>query len=205
MKYLPFHDFEIHTTLTSDEVFYRLRSVVDTRRKWLIFTNKLFWGEVHRTYFRFWRNTWSSRNFTPIVSGKIQPEDSGCCVYIRMRMPWFGFWFYLLWLGAVWVMYFGGLANLVVQKIKTGIWEIESPWQLLPLIGMFAFGYFLSVGIFMSESQTVKESLLRLTEMNEENIKYHNHIFGVTEPQIIRMIFLVTLVVSSVWILYNLL
>ena len=205
MKYLPFHDFEIHTTLSSDEVSYRLRGVVDTRRKWLIFTNKPFWGEVHRTYFRFWRETWSSRNFTPVVSGKIQLEDSGCCIYIRMRMPWFGFWFYLLWLGAVWVMYFGGLANLVVQKIKTGIWEIESPWQLLPLIGMFAFGYFLSVGIFMSEAQTVKESLLRLTETNEENIKYHNHIFRVTEPQIIRMIFLVTLVISGVWILYNLL
>jgi hypothetical protein len=206
MKYLPFENFEIHTDLTSDEVFYKLRAAVDTKRKWWIFTNKPFWGgEVERHYFRFWRVTWWSRNFTPIVSGKINSEDSGCCVRVRMRMPWFGFLFYSFWLGAIWFMYFGAIVNLIIQKIKTGIWQIESPWQLLPLIGMFAFGYLISVGTFMSEAIDVKEYLLWLSGTKKENIIYIDRVFGITESQIIMSLFLVTVFVSLGWIVFNLL
>ena len=117
MKYLPFEDFEIHTTMTSDEVFHKLRAA---------------------------------------VSGKIHSEGSGCCVRIRMRLLWFSFLFYLLILGWLWYMYFGGIANLIVQKVQTGIWQIESPWLLLPGIGMFAFGYLLSVGTFRSETRHIR-------------------------------------------------
>jgi hypothetical protein len=206
MKYLPFEDFEIHTTVTSDEVFHRLRAAVDTKRKWWIFTNKPFWGgEVERHYFRIWRVTWWSHNFTPIVTGKIHPEGFGSCLQIKLRMPWFGFWFYALILVWLWFIYFDGIANLIIQKIQTGIWQIESPWMLLPGIVMFAFAYLISVGTFMSEADKVKEYLLRISETKKENIKYQDRFFGVTEPQILKTLFLATLVASLGWIVYSLL
>jgi hypothetical protein len=78
MKYLPFEDFEIHTELTSDEVFYRLRAAVDTQRKWWIFTNKPFWGEVSRQYFKISTDTWWAYNFRPIIFGSFRSGDSRC-------------------------------------------------------------------------------------------------------------------------------
>jgi hypothetical protein len=116
MKYLPYENFEIHSKLTSDEVFYKLRAAVDTQRKWFIFTNKPFWGEVDRHYFRIWLVNIGKQNFTPYVLGKIQPKESGCCIRIKMRMPWFGFLFYTLILAWFWIGYFRGVADLVVQK-----------------------------------------------------------------------------------------
>lgn len=204
MRYLPFVDFELHTNLTADEVFHRLRAIVDTKRKWLIFTNKPLWGEVNRNHFRIWRDTWQNHNFSPIVSGKIQSESSGSCLKVRMRMRWFGFWFYLLILAWLWVSYFAVISNLIVQKIQTGVWQIDLPWMFLPAIGMFAFAYLLSVGTFMSETKKIKRYLLQLLETTEENIKYEDRIFGITESQIIGTIFLVTLFTSLGWILYNL-
>jgi hypothetical protein len=206
MKYLPFEDFEIHTTLTSDEVFYKLRAAVDTQRKWWIFTNKPFWGgEVERHYFRMWRVTWWSRNFTPVISGKIQSVDSGSCLRIKMRMPWYSFLFYSFAFGFIWLSFFIGNANLIVQKIETGIWQIESPWDILPLIVMLAFIYLISVGTYKCDVGYVKKYLLWLTEAGEENIKYFDRIFGISERQIIISLLILTLVFSFGWIMYSIL
>jgi hypothetical protein len=205
MKYLPFEDFEIHTTLTSDEVFYKLRAAVDTQRKWWIFTNKPFWGEVHRHYFRMWRPTWWSRRIIPVVFGRTQPAGTGSCLRIRMRLPWHNLFFLIIWLGLIWCLFFIGVTNLIIQKIQTGIWQIESPWFLLLPIGMFAFVYLLSVGIFKSETNYVKEYLLWLSGASRENITYIDRIFGITETQIIMSLFLVTVVASLGWIVFSLL
>jgi hypothetical protein len=204
MKYLPYEDFEIHSDLTSDEVFYKLRAAVDTQGKWLIFTNKLFWGEVDRHYFRIWLVNMGKQNFTPFVFGKIQPKESGCCIRIRMRMPWFGFLFYTLFLVWLWIGYFKSIADLVIQKIQTGMWGIESPLQLLPAIGMFAFGYLLSVGIFKYDANYIKKYFLWLSQTSTENIKYKDQIFGLSESQIIVSVLVLTFIVSFGWIIFNL-
>jgi hypothetical protein len=203
MRFLPFEDFEVHTTMSSNEVFYRLRASVDTQRKWLIFTNKPFWGLVHRKYFRIRRDTWWNHNVTPVVFGKVNLEDSGCCIRIKMRMPWLSFLFDSLVLGWLWVMYFGGIANLIVEKIRSGIWQIDSPGMLLPGVGMFAFVYLISVGAFKSEVRRIKSYLLSLWQANEENIIVRDQIFGLTEPQFIKSLFLLTLVISLTWIVFS--
>jgi len=208
MKYLPFEDFEIHTDLPSDEIFYRLRAAVETEETWfilLLLGNKSYFGKVGRSNFKISRVTWWNHNVTPVVSGKIQSEDLGCRIRIRMRMPWFSFLFSLFWLGAVWYLYFGGIANLIIQKIQTGIWQIESPWLLLLGIGMFAFGYLIFVGSFKSEVRRVKDYLMRLSETDGENIVYRDQFLGFTESQIIKLLFLLTLVISLGWIVFSLL
>jgi len=203
MKYLPFEDFEIQTTLTSDEVYYRLCASVDTERKWLIFTNKPFWGEVDRRDFRIWRATWWNHNIGPVISGKIWPGTSGCCIVIRMRMPWFGFLFWLFWLGAVLYMYFGGIAYLIIQKFQTGIWQIESPLFLLPGIVIFALGYLIFMRPFKSGVRYIRDYLLWLSQTGEGNIIYRDEFLGFTEPQIIRSLFLLMLIISLGWIVFS--
>ncbi|MBK9925383.1 MAG: hypothetical protein IPP66_08825 [Anaerolineales bacterium] len=203
MKYLPFEDFEIHTSLTSDEVFYRLRAAVDTKGTWSILANKRFRGHVSRDYFWMRRYTWWNRNFTPVISGKIQAEDSGSSIRIKMRMPWFSFLFYAFILGWLWIMYFSNIANLLVQRIQTGAWQIDSPWLFLPGIFMFAFAYFISVGSFFGDVHYVKEVLFSLSDVDGESIVYHDKILGITESQILRTIFVVTIVVSVGWIVFS--
>jgi hypothetical protein len=209
MKYLPFEDFEIHTTLTSDEVYYRLCAAVDAERKWWIFTNKPFWGEVERRDFRIWRATWWNSNIGPVVSGKIWSEVSGCCVVIRMRMPWFGFLFSSLAFGFLWLSFFVGHANLVVQKIQSGIWQVESlgEWLLNVVLYIVFIGsiYLMSLGIFKKEVRRVRDYLLWMWQADKESIIYRDEFLGITEPQIIRSILFVTLVVSLGWIVFSLL
>jgi len=204
MRFLPYEDFEIYTSLTSDEVFHRLRAAVDTQRKWWIFTNKPFWGEVDRHYFKVWRATWWLRNLTPVVLGKIRSEGSGCCIQIRMRLPWYSFFFSALWLGMVWYLYFGAIAYLLIQKIQTGIWQIDSPWFLLTGIGMFAFGYLLFFSSFKRDANRNKAFLLDLSNSKENDITYRDRIFGLTESQIITSLFLITFVASLGWIVFSL-
>ena len=105
MKYLPFEEFEIHTKLSSDEVFYRLRAAVDKERKWWIFANKPFWGKVYRHNFRIRRYRGWWRNYPPVVFGEIQSEDVGCCLQIRIRSPWFGYLADFFLFGFLWISY----------------------------------------------------------------------------------------------------
>jgi len=196
--------------MISDEIFYRLRATVETKNTWWIrilplFVNKPYFGEVRRDIFRISRITWWYHNFTPVVSRKIQSEGLGCCLQVRMRMRWLSFLFSAFWLGAVWVMYFGGMANLIIQKIQTGTWQIESPWLLLPGIVMFALGYLISLGSFKNEANRVKEFLLTLSNSNEQNVIYCDQLLEIKESQIIQSLFLVTFVVSIAWIVFNLL
>ena len=209
MKYLPFEDFEIHTELALDEIFRRLCAAVDTERKWLIFSKSKFVGDVERHQFRIWRLTWWSQNFRPIVYGKIQSEELGCSLQIRMRMPWFGFLFYSFIFGFLWLSFFIGNANLVVQKIQTGIWHIESfgGWLLnLVLFIVFLTSiYLISVGTFKWEAYNAIIYLLRLTRAKRENIIYQDQILGITESQIIKALFYIPIGISIGWTTYKLL
>lgn len=102
-------------------------------------------------------------------------------------------------------MYFKGIADLIIQKIQTGIWQIESPWMFLPGIGMFAFAYLISVGTFKSDVPYIKEYFLWLSGTSKENIIFIDRVFGLTESQIIKVLFLGTFIASLGWIVYSLL
>jgi hypothetical protein len=119
-------------------------------------------------------------------------------------MRWFSFLFYMLILGWLWILYFGSIANLIVQRIQLGMWQIDSPWLLLPGIGMFAFMYVISVGTFRSEVRRIKDYLLSLLETDNENVISRDQIFGLTEAQFIKSLFLLTLVALLTWIVFSL-
>ena len=209
MKYLPFEHFDIYTDLSSDEVFRRLCAAIDMKRKWLIFLDRKFAGDVTRNYFKIWRLTWWNQNFTPVVSGIIQSDEVGCRLQIKMRIPWYSFLFYSFAFGFVWLSFFMGNANLIVQKIQTGIWQIESfgEWLLnvVLYIVFLAFIYFISVGTFKWEAYRIIAYLLRLVRAKRDKLVYYDQILGVKEYQILRALFVIPLVISIGWMAFKLL
>ena len=88
---------------------------------------------------------------------------------------------------------------------QSGVWLIEPYWGIFPLLGFFAFGYLLVMVSFKVETDRVKEFLVKLADVKQENIQYKDRIFGLTEFQIIRWLFLLTFIAMFGWIVYNLL
>jgi len=208
MNYLPFEDFEIHTALSSDEVFYRLRAAVETKRPWwrpLLFVSKSYYGEVWRNAFRMVRITHWNRNFTPEVFGTVEQENSGSKVRVTMRLHSFSFIFWVFWLGGVVYIILNGVTSLIIQMTQSGVWLIDPYWGIFPLLGFFAFGYLMVMVSFKLETDRVKEFLVKLAGAKKENIQYKDRILGLTEFQIIRWLFLLTFIAMLGWIVYSLL
>ncbi|HMR99586.1 MAG TPA: hypothetical protein PKE62_10040 [Anaerolineales bacterium] len=203
MKYLPFEDFEIQTALTSNEVFYRLRAAVDTERKWLIFSNKPFWGEVSRHYFKIWKTQWWRRD-NPIVTGAIIPNELGCRISVNVRLPWITFWLWWLFLGFIWVAFFIAPAEWLVLKIQTGIWQVESPGGYLISLALFTFFYLFSANVFRKDVRNIKDHFLWISQANEQNIMNKGQIWGMTETQIIKAFFVIPLIIALGWIVFKL-
>ncbi len=81
---------------------------------------------------------------------------------------------------------------------------MSSLWKNLPLLGMFIFAYLLVMVSFKVEVDHIKDFLLKLTDAKDENIRYKDKFFGLTESQIVKWIFLVAVISLSGWIIYNL-
>jgi len=209
MKYLPFENFEIHTNLSPDEIFYRLRAATDKERNWWFLANKPFWGKVYRHNFRMRRYRGWWRNYPPIVLGEIKSKDLGCSLQIRIRLPWFGYLVDILIFGFVWISFFMGNANLIVYKIQTGIWQMDSFWEWSLSVMLYfvflAYLYLIMVGTYKYEVRYVIDFLLNLSETNKESILYRNTILGFTESQIIGVIFALPIVISIGWMMFKLL
>ncbi len=102
MDYFPFENFEIHTTLNSDEIFYRFRAAVETKKTWrkpLFAIKKSYYGVVNRNSFWMARVATLAPNFTPEVSGTIRQDISGSFILISMRLSSLSLIFWISWLG----------------------------------------------------------------------------------------------------------
>jgi len=203
MKYLPFEEFEIHTKLTSDEVFYRLRAAVETKETWGILSNKPFLGKVKRDNFRISRNTWWNPSFSLVIYGEVKSDSSGSCLRIKMRLHWFFFSFWAFGLGAICYSFFGGIAKLAIQKFQTGVWQIVSPLWLLPFVFMFAIWYLLVIGNFQNAANRSKEVFWKSFGVTREVVLFKDKILGFTEFQIIYILLFLTIAVSVLGILIS--
>jgi len=204
MRYIPFEDFEIHSTLSSSEIFYRLRASVETKETWRILIKKPYFGRVNRNNFRIKKVTkWWDRSLPSTISGEILPRDPGSCIRIIVKSHWYIIMFYTIWLAACWYLLFSEITILVIYKIQTGIWHIALSELFWP-VGMFIFGYLILEIDFMIDTKRSKEFLMKLLETDMETIKHKDVIFGLTEFQIILLLFLGTAIISILSIVINL-
>ena len=115
-----------------------------------------------------------------------------------MRLLWFSFFFFGFCLGAVLFWFSSGFSSLILQKIQTGNWQIDSPLLLFPPILMISIGYYLFNGGFQSEKRLSKEFLANLLVTDAGKFKYKDMIFGLTEFQIMIIVTTVITILAIV-------
>lgn len=159
MKFFPYEDFYIITSLKPEEVETRLQSEMEPNRGFSLgkpfsSSNRYFSGYVVNGVFEFKRIISYRNSFVPQIKGSIEPWLNGSRMHVTMTMQIFVNVFMGMWLGSCLVF---GLFYLI-QELNNG------PFQIVDMVpfGMFLFGYVLCTGGFKYESSTAKDKLLKM-------------------------------------------
>lgn len=160
MKWLPYDNFIIDTTLKPAEVELKMRSEIapsgsrDFTIGYAETDNTYFTGYAENNGFKVMRIIQNRNSFLPVVKGRTENWLNGSRVYIKTRLQLFVAGFMCLWFGGTIV---AGLA-LLMQNILTGKF---SSITLMPF-GMFIFGYAMTMGFYSYERNKAKDILLEL-------------------------------------------
>jgi len=158
MKLLPYHRYEIQTSLTREEVVALLQSETEPR-KWLRFSRKhrLFEGEVSYEGFKIMRIIHYRNSFIPIIRGSLEQGVLGVKVKVRMHLHPFVMAFMCIWFGGV------GFAILSTGAGLISGYTAPSPMLLIPF-AMLIFGWLLTSGGFWFEARKAKPLLKDLLQ-----------------------------------------
>jgi len=167
-KYLPKEDLVFFSPLKKEEVLVRLADMLEFKKLTRITffglirrSGLLYVGEIHDESFKITRNITSYQNsFQPEISGIVESMPTGSLIHVKMKLTPFVRVFMIVW------MSLAGLAALICTMvlIKSPVFH---PFLLIPL-GMFLFGYLLSMGGFKFESWRTKQDLKQFFEATVE-------------------------------------
>jgi hypothetical protein len=106
MKFLPFDNFKIYSSLSYDEVRQVLDEEVEPRKGFMLSgifntSDKPFRGEVFENTFKIFRNIRYKNSFLPIIKGKVSDNYPGTVIEINMRMVIFVYIFMAVWITGV--------------------------------------------------------------------------------------------------------
>lgn len=152
LKYLPFENITYKTRLKEAEVIQRISDIVGSKRS--IFEafkqqKKPYEGSFRDNTFKISRVINYRNSFLPVISGTIQKEFDGTIIKVKMRLYPFVSVFAVIWLTGVLLAGAGMFLHGLLQS--TFNW-----FSLVPL-GMFVFGYGLTMGAFKYETRKSKE------------------------------------------------
>ena len=98
--------------------------------------------------------------------------------------------------------------NLILLKIQTGIWQVESISDSLLALAIYpifmALFYLLPLYGFNREGYHIKTRLRQILDASSERI-YQYQILGMTETQLVKSILGIPIVSSLGWMIYKLL
>lgn len=165
MKYLPFENFVLVTSLSADEVRNRLANNIEPQKNSFIFTSKKntskpYEGSIINNTFKISRIISYRNSFLPVITGEISQAWGKTEITVNMKPVIFVQIFMAFWLGGVGLACIGILVAGII-KFKDIIHNGFSPAFLGPF-GMFIFGYLLITLSFRYESKTSKEFLKSL-------------------------------------------
>lgn len=209
MRFLPYEELKLRTTLNANEVFYRLRYAVQATNASGLFAfsaKKPYSGKVSRNDFKITRITWYQNSFKPVILGEISRDVFGSQVHITMRLDWSVFIFWIFWLGGVVLIGSNWYSDLIISAIQSQMPINLTSYYLIP-IGMFAFGYLLALVSFKLEAVKSKKllyDLLRMQSVNDD-ISFEETWFGLSEYQILSLAFLIVVAIAIVYFAIKLL
>lgn len=165
MKFLPYEKMVFHSSLKEDKVKEKLVNVTEPIKGWrfqLVRFNSTskYAGEINGSSFQINRIISYRNSFLPQIIGKIEPQINGCTIRVIMRLHLFVLVFLLVWLGIVGLI----AVSMIIAAI---LFDSNNQLFFFPL-GMFIFGYLLSILAFKLESSKSKKDLKTLFET--ENI-----------------------------------
>lgn len=167
MKFLPYEEITYYSQLKSGDVLYRISDNLEPERtfrfKGLFFTgsSKPYEGWVDDNgTFKLKRIIGYKNSFLPVIEGSVKPEYFGSKIKLKLRLDKFVMVFVIVWMTAV------GIAS-----IATIIGFLNDPsidrMAFIP-IGMFVFGYALTMLAFKFESAKSKRDLVELLQLEIE-------------------------------------
>ncbi len=164
-SFLPFDEYELHTSLTCTEVRDTIAGILEPARKAPLFSlktrnTKPYSGRLTYEGFEISRNIDYRNSFLPQIRGRILPATKGTILHIRMRPHLFVLIFMSFWLGVVGLVCLGILFSLLTEWGQIGREGLSLP-TLIPF-GMFAAGYGLLIGAYRAESKKSKAFLAAL-------------------------------------------
>lgn len=166
-KYLPKEDLVFFSPLKKEEVLVRLANILEPEKIFRIRflglgrqAGKFYEGWITNDSFDMRRIIGYKNSFLPRISGTVEDTSGGSLIHVKMRLQVFVLIFMIVW------MSLAGLAAVICTMvlIKSTVFE---PFLLIP-IGMFVFGYALSMGAFKYESRRTKEDLKHFFEATIE-------------------------------------
>ena len=167
MKYLPFENFVLTTSLSVDEVRNRLSNNIEPRKGSFISasktnTSKPYTGSILNNTFKIYRIINYKNSFLPVITGEITQAWGKTEITIKMKPVLFVLIFMAFWLGTVGIVCIVILVAAILD-FKDIIHNGFSPPVLIPF-GMFIFGYLLVTLGFKYESSTSKKFLKTLLD-----------------------------------------
>ncbi len=162
MKFLPFENFYITTSLKPAEVQERLSQEVEPvqgfsfKNLFSARSGAYFSGYVANGTFDFKRVIYYRNSFLPVIKGTTETYLNGSRVHVKMRMDISVIVFMGLWLGVI------GIAGLSFFIKNISNHEVDNSSFIS--LGMFMLGYVLATGGFKFESIKAKNKLLELLD-----------------------------------------
>jgi len=161
MKFLPYEDFEIKTSLSSYDAINRLKKITGaSQHLWFWQRPKAsYQGKIEGNQFEISRSIGYRNSFLPIIKGKVRSDLGGSSITISMQLHVLVMLFMIFWLGSVGFSFLTSLDWAVYDLLTTGQADLFS---LFPPAGMFLFGYLLTMGGFKFEARKSKKHLYEL-------------------------------------------
>jgi len=162
MKYLPYENFYIVTTLTPAELTQKLEKEIEPdtqfgfKRVFYRSSPYYFRGCLLNDGFELYPLIFRKNSFIPFIKGVVEPYLNGSKVQVKMRLHLSMFVFAVVWFGPIITL--GCIA--IYQALYYGNYGIGS---FVPF-GMVLFGYIMILLGFKSESIPAKKKLLKLFE-----------------------------------------
>jgi hypothetical protein len=165
MRFLPYESFVMRSNLKEDELIVRLKEIIIPTRTFRfhiigIKSSGKYEGQLNERTFQINRIISYRNSFLPQIIGEIEPQFNGSLIRIKMRLHLIVLIFISIWLGVVGLI----SASIVVSSILFGSFP---GFAFVPL-GMFVFGYLLTLLAFKVESSRSKQDLKKLFESEIE-------------------------------------
>ncbi|UAY50817.1 hypothetical protein [Ferruginibacter albus] len=171
MKFLPFENYTITTTLSQQEILKRIADNIEPKRSYR-FTffrpkaNVAYEGKIVQNTFSINRIIYYRNSFIPLIKGNVTAFSDHTEVHIKMQLRYFTLLFVAIWLG-----FTGMICSSIISFISMDTYAIfkgKIPSILILPFGMFILGYLITILNFTIESKRSKKFLARLLEAGEE-------------------------------------